>query len=94
MREPFNINEIIKLVKEQEPDRQELIHALQKCKSGYWSSNGYYQFIDSRNANQAGADWQHDESIVLEQENKGDIVIDLLKDGRIGGIEFFDLINK
>lgn len=94
MKETFNINEIIKLVMEQEPDRQDLIKALLETKGGYWSGNGYYQFVDSKYANQAGADWQHDESIVLEQENGGDIVIDLIKDGRVGGIEFIDLIDK
>lgn len=94
MKDTINIDEIIKLVREQEPNRQDLIQALQKCKGGYWSSNGYYSFVDSKNANQTDADWQHDECIVLEQENKGDIVIDLLKGGRIGGIEFIDLIDK
>lgn len=94
MKDTINIEEIIKLVEEQEPDRQDVIRALQNCKNGFWSSNGYYQFVDSRNSNQTGSDWQHDESIVIEQKDRGDIVIDFLKNGKIGGIEFIDLIDK
>ncbi len=92
MIEKINIEKIIKLV--QEPDRHDIVSALQNCKGGNWTSNGYYHFVDSRNPNQPGSEWQHDESIVIEQQNKGDIIIDLLKDGRIGGIEFIDLIDK
>lgn len=94
MSDIINIQEIIELVRQQEPDRQDIIIALQNCKDGRWTSNGYYQFVDSKNANQIGSEWQFDENIVLEPEYKGDIVLDLLKDGRIGGIEFMDLIDK
>lgn len=90
----INIKEIIELLKQQEPDRHDVIEALQKCSAGQWESNSYYRFVDSKNANEPNAEWQHDECIVLEQENKGDIVLDLLKDGRIGGIEFINLIDK
>ncbi|MCU7552848.1 hypothetical protein OCK74_27260 [Chitinophagaceae bacterium LB-8] len=94
MEDSINIEEIITLVKKQEPERADVIEALQKCSGGKWTSKGYYQFINSKNANEPGAAWQIDESIVLEQENKGDIVLDILKDGRIGGIEFIDLIEN
>ncbi len=94
MSDQINIGEIIELVRQQEPDRQDVIIALQNCKGGHWTSNGYYQFIESKNANQIDSKWQLDESIVLEQDDKGDIVLDLLKDGQIGGIEFIDLIDK
>lgn len=94
MNDPINIKEIIELVKQQEPDRQDIIEAIQNASGGQWTSNGYYRFVDSKNANQPGAVWQFDENIALEQENRGDIILDILKDGRIGGIEFIDLIDK
>ena len=94
MADSIDIEYIIKLVEEQEPDRPDLVTALWNCKGGFWTSNGYYQFVDSRNPNQPGSAWQHEDCIVIEQNDKGDIVIDLLKDGRIGGIEFIDLIDK
>jgi len=94
MTNTIDIKAIIKLVEEQEPDRQDVINALQNCTDGQWTSNGYFQFVSSKNANQTNAEWQHDECLVIEQKEKGDIVIDLLKDGRIGGNEFIDLIVK
>jgi len=94
MRDTIDIEKIIELVKEQEPERPDLISALQNCKSGHWTRQGYYQYVNSRNANQPNSDWQHAESIVIEQKSKGDIIIDILKDGRIGGIEFIDLIEN
>jgi hypothetical protein len=94
MTNTIDIENIIKLVQDQQPERVDIISALKNCKGGHWSSNGYYQFVDSSNANQSGSTWQHNDCIVLEQQDKGDIVIDLLMDGRIGGIEFIDLIDK
>ena len=94
MNEYVDIEYLIRLVSEQEPERQDVVSALQNCKGGHWSENGYYSFVDSKNPNLPNSDWQHEECIVLEQLEKGDIVIDLLKNGRIGGIEFIDLIDK
>jgi len=93
MNEKIKIEEIIKLVKEFEPVRQDINLALQNCKEGNWSSKVYYKFVDSINANQIGSEWQHEECIVIESKKEGDIVIDLLKDGKIGGIEFINLIE-
>ena len=94
MMEAIDLKEIIKLVEEQLPDRQDIVKALLECGNGSWTSRGYLQFVSSINANQPNAEWQHSDCIVIEQKNRGDIVIDVLKDGRIGGIEFIDLIDK
>jgi hypothetical protein len=90
----IDIEKLMRLVREQKPDRDDIVTALRNCKGGHWSSNGYYQYVSSHNPNQPGSEWQHDEYIVIEQDNEGDIVIDLLKDGRVGGIEFIDQIDK
>jgi hypothetical protein len=94
MEPTVDLNEIIRLVKRQQPDRDDIVSHLQKYPQGQWTRPGYYQFVDSTNANMPGAVWQHDECIVLEQENEGDIVLDVLRDGRVGGIEFIDLIER
>lgn len=94
MPDKFDIQKIIKLVQEQKPESQEIVSALQNCQDGHWSGKAYYQFVDSGNPNEPGTEWQHEECIIIEQQNDGDIVIDLLKDGRVGGIEFTDLIEK
>ncbi len=41
-----------------------------------------------------GSEWQHDDCIFFEQEAEHNIVLDILKDGRIGGIEFIGLIDQ
>ena len=90
MNKVIDINYLVGLVQEQEPSRSDLIDALNNCKDGFWENDKYYRYVVSTNANQPGAEWQHSEGIVLEQDSKGDIVIDYLMDGRIGGIEFLD----
>lgn len=94
MNENLDMDYIIKLAENQLGDMPNVIDALRKAKDGFWDGKAYYRFVDSRNANQPGAEWQFDGCIVLEQVDKGDLVIDLLKDGRIGGIEFIDFIEK
>lgn len=86
----INIPLIIELVREQYPERDDVIEGLKNVASGHWSDRAYFRFVDSTNANQPGAEWQHDTCIVVDEAN---IVIDLLKDGRIGGIEFLSLIE-
>lgn len=91
--EIFNPQWIIDMVKEQEPDRLDVIDALEKCVKGKWESRAYIHFVSPKNANQEGSDWQFDENIVLEHDTEGTVVIDLLKSGKIGGIEFVKYIS-
>ena len=55
---------------------------------GLWKSCGYIQFISSTNANCPGADWQIKKTVMLTFDEHRDIVIDILMDLRVGGIEF------
>ncbi len=81
------------MVKEQEPDRVDINDALANCKDGNWESRAYVFFVSPKNANQPGSDWQFKENIVLEHEKVRTIVIDYLKSGKIGGIEFVKYIR-
>ncbi|MFM2388304.1 MAG: hypothetical protein RL660_3061 [Bacteroidota bacterium] len=94
MNEHININEIIELVRQQEPLRKDVLKALTECRGGQWRGNAYFQFVDSANANQVGAEWQFEENIVVEHPEKGTIIIDVLKNNKIGGLEFYELIGK
>lgn len=91
--EMFNSQWIVELVKKQEPERLDIIEALEKCTKGKWESRAYIYFVSQKNANQKGAEWQFKENIVLEHKKIGTIVLDVLKDGRIGGIEFVKYIR-
>ncbi|MBB3701259.1 hypothetical protein KMW28_03645 [Flammeovirga yaeyamensis] len=88
----FHIDHLIKLLKEQEPQRLDLVFHLEKLITKKWELQPYIQLVSDENANETGAEWQFDENIVLEDQQQGTIVLDVLKDGRIGGIEFLDLI--
>jgi uncharacterized protein YuzE len=88
------LNWIIDIAREQIGDDENLINALEKCTKGRWESNAYLQFVSSKKANEPDAEWQIQESIVLQHEIEGELVIDVLKDGRIGGIEFISRIEQ
>ena len=45
-------------------------------------------FVDPRRPNQPGSDWQFEENIILEHPTEGDLVLDILKGHRVGGVEF------
>lgn len=88
----FDIEWIIDLIKEQEPDRLDLITQLRKSDRKKWIRQPYVRFVSGERPNQPGSEWQIDENIILEHKTEGTIVLDILKDGRIGGIEFIDQI--
>ena len=90
----FDIAWIINLIREQDPQRTDLIEQLNKSEIRGWIRQPYVRFVSSENANQPGAEWQFEQNIVLEHETEGTIVLDILKDGRIGGIEFVSQIPR
>ena len=90
----FDIQWIIKLISEQEPHRIDLIEQIGKIKKKKWVRQPYVQFVNSSNPNQEGSEWQFEENIILEHETEGTIILDILKDGRIGGIEFLKYIPR
>ncbi len=89
MAEPyFKIEWIIDLIKEQEPNRLDLIEQLKNSKRKEWIRQPYISFVSGKRPNLPGSEWQFEENVVLEHYREGTIVLDVLKDGRIGGIEF------
>ncbi|MCR9154443.1 MAG: hypothetical protein NXI09_10065 [Bacteroidetes bacterium] len=94
MRKPeFHIDQIIELIREQEPYRLDLIKELEKSEKKKWIRQPYIHFVSTERPNQPGSEWQFDENIVLEDEIEGTIVLDILKDVGIGGIEFVSQIR-
>ncbi|MBU0487891.1 MAG: hypothetical protein KKA07_11205 [Bacteroidetes bacterium] len=95
MKDPFfDIEWIIELVQEQEPDRTDIIEQLRKSKIRKWVRQPYIRFDSAIRPNLPGSAWQFEENIVLEHETEGTIVLDVLKNGRIGGIEFVNQISN
>jgi hypothetical protein len=92
LSEGFDPRTLIESVRAQAPEFPWLPEALSQCGAGFWESRAYVRYVDSRNANQAGAEWQFKANVVLSHEALGMVVLDILKDNRLGGIEFVDKI--
>jgi hypothetical protein len=85
MKNPyFDINLIIDLILEQEPNRIDLIEQLRNSDWQKFLRRKYLYLIPDEG--------QIKESIVLEHEVEGTIVLDVLESGKIKGIEFVDQI--
>ncbi|SHL65539.1 hypothetical protein [Chryseobacterium polytrichastri] len=91
MNKDINIQEVIDLIKTKIPENLNLNKALENAKNGDWESKAYYKFIDATNANKPGAEWQFKENIIVEHPTLGTIVLDILTEDRLGGIEFVEL---
>ena len=80
---------LVLLAREQLPERPELAAALEECVVCKKRAK-YVYFVDAANGNQLGAQWQFRENVWLDDPVKGRLVLDVLQDGRVGGVEFYD----
>ena len=51
-------------------------------------------FVDPARPNEPGSDWQFGENLILEHPLEGDLVLDVLKGNRIGGVEFLSKVLR
>ncbi len=79
---------LAKLAEAQVPEEVWLPEALKKCTKYSIESKAYYHFVSPENANQPGAEWQFETNIILGDPKEGDLVLDILKGHRVGGVEF------
>lgn len=79
---------LVELARKQYPEETWLIESLSKCKRYCRESNGYYYFIDPVNANKPGSEWQFKTNYILEDEIEGELVLDIMGDLKVGGVEF------
>ena len=86
--QPFEPDHLIRLVYAQYPQRTDVLRALQLCSGGYWENEQYIYFISSRKSDQQTTESRIVESLVLEDQQQGRIVVDVVADGRIAGIGY------
>lgn len=86
--ESYDPTWLVILAKEQYPYEPEFGEALARCIRRAEDCQSYMYFVDPKDANQPGAEWQFKQNIMLASETEGTLVLDVLKDGRIGGVEF------
>ena len=92
MNKNINIEEIIDFIKFNLTYEYKLINNLETIELGEWESRAYYRFVDSKNANQPNSKWKFKNNIVLEHPKFKTIVLDILEDDHLGGIEFIRYI--
>lgn len=82
----FDNTWLLESAKDKFPDDYELHNSIRECRK---VMNGCY-FVNPKNPNKPNSEWQFERSIILENTIEGDIVLDILKDGRVGSIEYLD----
>ena len=91
--ELVEINWIADLLTEQYSEETEIIENLKKCQEGFWKNRAYLEFVSSDNPNERDSEWQFEKNIVLEDKLEGTIILDILVENQIGGIEFLKYLE-
>jgi hypothetical protein len=86
--ESYDPTWLVELAQETCPDVPWLAAALRHCTRAARESRAYLHFVDPANANVPGSEWQLVENIVLDHPTEGSIVLDILTNRRVGGVEF------
>lgn len=79
---------LVSLARARHPDNPALAEALAACIRASIESEYYVRFVSAVRANRPGSKWQFDRNVLLEDSPEGDLILDVLKDGSIGGVEF------
>jgi hypothetical protein len=85
---PYDPTWLVDWVRAHRPELAWLADALARCTRAAWDGRAYLYFVDSADANQPDAEWQFVESVMLEHPKEGTLVLDILENRRVGGIEF------
>jgi hypothetical protein len=79
---------LVAIARESRPDEPWLAEALARCTCAAEESRAYVYFVDPAHPNEPGSEWQLEENILLAHPREGDLVLDILRGLRVGGVEF------
>ena len=79
---------LVVLAKLQLPKEARLPIALRACTSYSVESKSYYYFVNREDAEELGSGWHFKRNLFLHDKKEGELVLDVLEDQRIGGLEF------
>ena len=68
--------------------------ALLECTEAKEESDWYTYFVNGARPNKPNSEWQFQESITVEDSPEGEIIIDVIRNNRIGGIEYLGRILR
>lgn len=92
MTKEIDVKNIIKFLKHNPPEKSIIRSNLDKINSGKQESKAYYKFVDSTRANQLCSEWISKENIIPEHPALGTIVLDIIENEQLEGIELITLI--
>ena len=85
---PYDPTWLVELAREQLPDESWLPKALAACTTSSRESAAYIHFVNPADPNKPESEWQFQTNLILKHPTEGDLVLDVLKGNRIGGVEF------
>ena len=88
----FDPSRLVELARQQHPDQPWLAESLRHCNRCLVESPSLVRFVTADNANQPGAEWQFRETLELVDPEDGRLLLDILIDGRVGAIEYYDCL--
>lgn len=95
MWEPYDPSWLVHLAERRAPGEAWLAEALARCTSVLRNTHqdDCLYFVDPKQPNEPGSDWQFVNNIVLEShreicDDERDVILDVLTERRIGGLEF------
>ena len=94
IRRQYDPSWLVNAVKALEGEYPWIVEAAQNCTSVVAESELYIHFIDPSNPNKPGSKWQFEQNIIIEESEKGELVLDILKGNIIGGVELLTNVMK
>jgi hypothetical protein len=85
----FDPSWLVELAREQHPDDKALHAALAECRQAQVQP-AYIRFVSGARPNQRGSAWQFGRNVALLDPLYGEVILEVLKDGRIGGAELWE----
>ncbi len=85
---PYDPTWLAHLARTSCPQEPWLAEALMACTRAAEESRAYLRFVDATEPNQPGSEWRFERNVVLHHPTEGDLVLDVLHGGRVGGVEF------
>ena len=81
---------LIYLIRTQHPAEQEIVTALKNCTRWRRDDEGYFFFLGTNETGASGDRLTVSRCIELCSEDEGQLILDVLADGRLLGIQFLD----
>lgn len=86
----FDPQWLVDAIRAEYPHESELIAAAERVSKYDSGSSLQIYFLSPTSPNEPGSAWQYAHSVHIEKSKYGELAIDIMKDGCLGGIEFLD----